>query len=44
MFLRWNVLSLLSCPAYVVHVSLSYSNVLTRALLRLERTMNSLCH
>ena len=26
--LRWNVLSLLSCPAYVVHVSLPYSNVL----------------
>ena len=30
---RWNVLSLLSRPAYVVHVSLSYSNVLiTQAL------------
>ena len=33
MLLKWNVLSLLSCPAYVVHVSLSYSNVLvTQAL------------
>ena len=31
--LRWNELSLLSCPAYVVHVSLPYSNVLiTQAL------------
>ena len=28
MLLRWNVLNLLSCPAYVVHVSLPYSNVL----------------
>ena len=28
MLLRWNVLSLLSCPACVVHVSLPYSNVL----------------
>ena len=28
MLLRWNELSLLSCPAYVVHVSLPYSNVL----------------
>ena len=27
MFLRWNVLSLLSCPAYVVRVSLPYINV-----------------
>ena len=35
MFLRWNVLSLLSCPAYVVHVSLPYNNVLiTQALYR----------
>ena len=33
MLLRWNALSLLSCPAYVVHVSLPYSNVLiTQAL------------
>ena len=33
MLLRWNELSLLSCPAYVVHVSLPYSNVLiTQAL------------
>ena len=33
MLLRWNVLSLLSCPAYVVHVSLPYINVLiTQAL------------
>ena len=28
MLLRWNVLNLLSCPAYVVHVSIPYSNVL----------------
>ena len=28
MLLRWNVLNLLSCPAYVAHVSLPYSNVL----------------
>ena len=28
MLLRWNELCLLSCPAYVVHVSLPYSNVL----------------
>ena len=27
MLLRWNVLNLLSCPAYVVHVSLPHSNV-----------------
>ena len=33
MLLRWNELSLLSCPAYIVHVSLPFSNVLiTQAL------------
>ena len=33
MLLRWNALSLPSCPAYVVNVSLPYSNVLiTQAL------------
>ena len=33
MLLRWNELSLLSCPAYIVHVSLPYRNVLiTQAL------------
>ena len=33
MRLRWNELSLLACPAYIVHVSLPYSNVLiTQAL------------
>ena len=34
MLLRWNVLSLISCSAYVVHVSLPYSNEpITNALL-----------
>ena len=33
MLLRWDVFSLLSCPAYLVHVSLPYNNVLiTQAL------------
>ena len=30
MLLWWNVVNLLSCPAYVVHVSLPYSNVQCR--------------